>query len=139
MIVLCDGIKKINNELERTGTNSGGVSSYGVRMSSLLIFIPVHRDKWQSSAIPVTTYEKATASRFRTRMTRIFADVVDSCASLFHSPDNKPQRSQRTQSRIANLCALLVLCGRLTLFTAWLTRIYTYPRVSAQSVFHRRL
>jgi hypothetical protein len=30
---------KKNSELKRTETNSGGVSSYGVRTSSLLIFI----------------------------------------------------------------------------------------------------
>jgi len=29
-----------NNELKRTETNSGGLSSYGIRTSSLLIFIP---------------------------------------------------------------------------------------------------
>ncbi len=44
----------------------------------------------QSSAIPVTTYEKAAASRFRTRMTqiaRIFADLcvsVSSAQSVFY-------------------------------------------------------
>jgi hypothetical protein len=66
-------------------------------------------------------------------------DIFDQCASLFHPPNNKPQRSQRTQSRIANLCALHVIYGRLTLFTAWLTRIYPYPCASAssaQSVFY---
>jgi len=94
-------------------------------------------ESMQSSVIPVATYEKATASRFRTRMTRIgriFTDIFHSCASLFHSPDNKPQRSQRTQSRIAKLCALRVLCGGLTLFTSWITRIFTNPCASVSSV-----
>ena len=37
----------------------------------------------QSSEIPVTTYEKATASRFRTRMTRIGRIFTDTCAYVF--------------------------------------------------------
>jgi len=95
----------------------------------------------QSSAISVTTHEKAAASRFRTRMTRIariFTDIVNLFTSVFHPLNNKPQRA-RTQSRIANLHALNVIYGILTLFTAWLTRIYPYPCVSAssaQSVFY---
>jgi len=48
-----------NNELKRTETNSGSASSYGVRMSSLLIFF-----------IPGRKYRKAQP-QFRTRMTRI--------------------------------------------------------------------
>jgi hypothetical protein len=85
-----------------------------------------------------------------TRIARIFTDIFIPSASVFHSLNNKPQRSQRTQIRIANLCALCVLCGGLTLFTAndektnskggtKITRIYTYPCASvssAQSVFH---
>ncbi len=102
----------------------------------------------QSSALPVTKYEKAAALRFRTRMTRIgriFTDIFDQCASRFNPPNNKPQRSQRTQSRIANLCALCVLCGGLTLFIAKaekinskggtrMARMYTYPCASVSSV-----
>jgi hypothetical protein len=94
-------------------------------------------ESMQGSAIPISTYETVTASRFRTQMTRIariFTDIFDRFASLFNSPDNKPQRSQRTQSRIAKLCALGVLFDGLTLFTAWLTRINTYPRASASTV-----
>jgi len=91
----------------------------------------------QSSSIPVTTYDKAAASRIRTRMTRvarIFTDIFDHHASLFPISDNKPQRSQRTQSIIGKPCTLGVFCGVLTLFAVWLTRIYTYPRASASSV-----
>jgi hypothetical protein len=92
---------------------------------------PQSTQRAQSSAI--TTYEKASASRFRTRMTRIariFTDIIDQSASMFNPQNNKPQISQRTQDRIANLC---VLCGGLTLYTVWMTRIYPYPCVSASS------
>jgi hypothetical protein len=104
-----------------------------------------HREKLQSISIPVMAYETAAASRFRTRMpriARIFADIVDRYESLFHSPIHKPQRSQRTQSRMEKLLPLRVFCDRLTLSTSRLTRIYTYPRVSAssaQSAFYRCL
>jgi len=96
----------------------------------------------QSFAIPATAYETALQSRRGTRMTqigRIFTDILYYHASLFPTLDNKPQRSQRTQSRIGKLCAIRVLSGVLTLFETWLTRIYTYLCVSAssvQSVFH---
>jgi|GEM_PF-1702861 len=82
-----------------------------------LIKSPQSTQRAQSSAIPVTTYEKAAPSRFRTRMTRIFTD--------------KPQRSQRTQRRMANLYTLRMLYGILRLFTALKTRIYTYQCASA--------
>ncbi len=166
MIVLCAGMKRINNELRRTqneltlSEHFALFASFAVhyffhylerkgRKDSLIGLYAInyrgHREKWHSSTMPVTTYEKAAARRFRTRMTRIariFTDIFDRCPSLFNSSDNKPQRSQRTQSRMGKLCALRVLCDGLTLFTAWLTRIYTYPRVSAssaQSAFHCRL
>jgi len=155
MIVLCAGMNKINNELRRTQyeltlpEHFAFFASFAVhnfihrkgRKDSLIGLYAInhrghreHREKWQRFAIPVTTYETAAASRFRTRMTRIrriFTDIFDSCASLFHSPDNKPQRSQ---SRIAKLCALRVLCGGLTLFTSWITRIFTNPCASVSSV-----
>jgi hypothetical protein len=47
-----------NNELKRTETNSGGVSSYGVRTSSLLIFKPERggdREKQQTSVLSVSS------------------------------------------------------------------------------------
>ncbi len=70
----------------------------------------------------------------QTQIARIFADIADYFAHLFHSPDNKPQRSQRTQSRMTNLCALRVLCGDFSLFASWITRIFTYPCASVSSV-----
>jgi|GEM_PF-2547726 len=85
------------------------------RVSFADSFIPEHREKWQSIAIPVTVYETAATSRFRTR---IFTDIVDQFASLFYSTDNKPQSSQRTQSRMEKLCALRVICCGVTLFPA---------------------
>lgn len=78
---------------------------------------PQSTQRAQSAAIPVTKYEKAASSRLRTRIVRIFTDIFEWCASLFHPSNNKPQRAQRTKSIIANLCALRVLCGALTLFT----------------------
>jgi len=47
-----------------------------------IIISPQSMQKAQSSAIPVTTYEKATVSRFRTRMTRIARIFTDPCASV---------------------------------------------------------
>ncbi len=70
-----------NNELKRTETNSGSVSSYGVRTSSLLIFFIFGR-----------IYRKAQ-QHFGTRMTRIgriFTDTANlrtsasSAQSVFH-------------------------------------------------------
>jgi len=47
----------------------------------------------QSSAIPVTKYEKVAVARFRTRMTRIARIFTDTCvsASSAHLLKNKPQ------------------------------------------------
>jgi hypothetical protein len=108
MIVLCAGINKINNELRRTQNELTLLEHFALfasfavpdffhrkeRKDSLIGFYTInhrglreHREKWQSSAIPVTTYEKATASRFRTRMTRMtrfFTDILDQFASAFH-------------------------------------------------------
>ncbi|MBU3966502.1 MAG: hypothetical protein KKG76_03870 [Euryarchaeota archaeon] len=42
---------------------------------------PQRAQRTQSAAIPVTMYEKAAASRFRTRMTRIARIFTDPCAS----------------------------------------------------------
>jgi hypothetical protein len=44
-------------------------------------FSPQRAQRTQSSAIPVTMYEKAAASRLRTRMTRIARIFTDPCAS----------------------------------------------------------
>jgi hypothetical protein len=52
---------------------------------------PQSTQRAQSSAIPVSTYETAAPSRFRTRMTRIARIFTDPCASVssmqsvFHS------------------------------------------------------
>jgi len=72
MIVLCAGMKLINNELRRTQNEL---------------------------VLPDLEY---------------FALF----ASSFHSTEIKPQRFHRAQSKIANLCALRVLCYGLTLFPA---------------------
>ncbi|MCX9083331.1 MAG: hypothetical protein OIN87_00865 [Candidatus Methanoperedens sp.] len=157
MIAACAGINNINTKIVRTQnelmlplatnpTNSNELKSpeFGrkERKDSLIGLYAInhraHREKWQSISIPVMAYERVATSRFRTRMTRIariFADIVDRCASPFHSQDNKPQRSQRTQSRMEKLWVILLDDG-LTLFKSWLTRIYTYLRVSASSVFY---
>jgi hypothetical protein len=118
MMVLCAGMNKINNAVRdfvhRKGRKDSLIWLYAIKHRE-------HREKWQSTALPVTTYETAAASRFRTRMTRIariFTDIGDQFAFRFNSLDNKLQRSQRTQSRMANLCALRVLCCGLTLFPA---------------------
>jgi hypothetical protein len=42
---------------------------------------PQNKQRAQSTAIPVTTYEKAAPSRLRTRMTRIARIFTDPCAS----------------------------------------------------------
>ncbi len=46
-----------------------------------LIKSPQSTQRAQSSAIPVTTYEKAAPSRLRTRMTRIARIFTDPCVS----------------------------------------------------------
>ncbi len=66
-----------NTELMRTETNSGNVSSYRVRNSSVLrlLFAPVPED--------------APPPRNRTRMTRIgriFTDIHDPCVSVSSVP-----------------------------------------------------
>jgi len=48
---------------------------------------PQSMQRSQSSAIPVTSYEKSAASRFRTRIARIFTDPcasVSSAQSVFY-------------------------------------------------------
>jgi hypothetical protein len=134
----------INNELRRTQYELMLLEFVRVRISSLLRYIFSN-----SLAIFVNPAHPRRGTRM-TRIARIFTDIFNPLASVFHPLNNKPQRAQRTQSRIANLCALCVLCGELTLFPAndektnskgrtRMTRIYTYPCVSAssaQSVFH---
>src|SRR5659263_44407 len=97
---------RINNELPRTEMNLEFVR---VRISWLL------RSIFSNS---FAIFVNPAHPRRGTRIARIFTDIFDRCLSLFHPLNNKPPRFQRTQSRFANLCALCVLCGGLTLFPA---------------------
>ncbi|HEX7574925.1 MAG TPA: hypothetical protein VF360_00980 [Candidatus Methanoperedens sp.] len=70
------------NADERRFVNLDILRSSEVYPENDIIISPQSMQKAQSSAIPVTTYEKATVSRFRTRMTRIARIFTDPCASV---------------------------------------------------------
>jgi len=68
-VSLCDRTRKIKFELFPIINENGLTESL---------------QRTQSSSIPVTTYETAAASRFRTRMTRIFTDMHNPCSIGIH-------------------------------------------------------
>src|SRR5659263_461569 len=78
-MIFLAGMKQINNTVHdhfhRKGRKDILIGLYAMNQKG-------HREKWQSSAIPVTMYEKAAASRFRTRMTQIARIFTDKHASV---------------------------------------------------------
>lgn len=123
--------------------------------NKLLLNAPQSTQRAQSLDIPVTMYEKAAASRFRIRMTRIARIFTDTCSSASFpksviyriysliDEDKNPQISQ-IRADLSNVGSDIkgimkpYTCSR-EIGSRWFCSVIYSLRKSSQSAFHRRL